>query len=152
MTANEQTLPLKAKASTASRAGTVGLRHSTGLGRGTKALVALLLLGVVSAAGYYYWQRANRPAESLAAKVRMVRPQIKELNATVVATGTIRLRSGAEVRVGAEISGIVTKLNVTVGSHIERGEVIAEIESRGLESKIAQARSQIEVDQAALAK
>jgi RND family efflux transporter MFP subunit len=70
----------------------------------------------------------------------------------VTATGTLRLQTGAEVRVGAQISGIVTKLCVTVGSHIHKGETIAEIDSRGLNARIAQARSQIEVDQAALEK
>ncbi|HLK22774.1 MAG TPA: efflux RND transporter periplasmic adaptor subunit, partial [Bryobacteraceae bacterium] len=39
-----------------------------------------------------------------------------------------------------------------VGSHIEKGAVIAEIESRGLDARIAQARAQIEVDRAALDK
>jgi RND family efflux transporter MFP subunit len=153
MTANEQTLPLQVKGNKATPRGVAaGIGHSTGSGQGIKFLGSLLLLGVFSAAGYYYWQSANRPVASPAARARIVRPEMRELNATVVATGTIRLRSGAEVRVGAEISGIVTKLNVTVGSHIQSGEVIAEIESRGLESKIAQARAQIEVDQAALKK
>lgn len=74
------------------------------------------------------------------------------MDATVTATGTMRLRTGAEVRVGAQISGIVTTLNVTVGSHIQKDDVIAVIDSRGLNARIAQARAQIEVDQAALHK
>ena len=53
---------------------------------------------------------------------------------------------------GTQISGILTRLNVTVGSHVEKGEVIAEIESRGLDARIEQAQSQIEIDEAALRK
>ena len=77
---------------------------------------------------------------------------MRSVDASVTATGTIRLRTGAEVRVGSQISGIVTKLNVTVGSHIQKGDVIAEIDSRGLNARIAQSSAQIGVDQAALHK
>jgi macrolide-specific efflux system membrane fusion protein len=67
---------------------------------------------------------------------------VRTLATTVIATGTVRLRVGAEVRVGSQVSGIVRKLNVTVGSHIRMGDVIAEIDSRPLEAQLAQARAQ----------
>ena len=118
----------------------------------TRRIIAVLLLGALSAAGFRYWQKIGSPAMSPVATARLVRPEMREVDAAVVATGTIRLRTGAEVRVGTQISGIVTKLNVTVGSHIRKGEVIAEIESRGLDARIAQAKSQIEVDEASLRK
>jgi RND family efflux transporter MFP subunit len=73
------------------------------------------------------------------------RPELRAVAATVTTTGIIRLRVGAEVRVGSQVSGIVKKLNVTVGSHIRRGEIIAEIDARGLEARLAQARAQIAV-------
>jgi len=77
---------------------------------------------------------------------------MRNMDATVTATGTIRLRTGAEVRVGAQISGIVTKLNVTVGSHVEKNDVIAVIDSRGLNARLKQSQAQIEVDDSALQK
>ncbi len=63
----------------------------------------------------------------------------------MLATGVIRLRVGADVRVGSQLSGIVEELNVTVGSRIKRGDVIARIDSRGLEARLAQARAQVAV-------
>ena len=42
----------------------------------------------------------------------------------------MRLRVGSEVRVGSQLSGIVKKLNVTVGSHVRAGAVIAEIDDK----------------------
>jgi multidrug efflux pump subunit AcrA (membrane-fusion protein) len=53
-----------------------------------------------------------------------VHAEMRSVDATVTATGTMRLRTGAEVRVGAQISGIVTKLNVTVGSHIQKDDAM----------------------------
>jgi HlyD family secretion protein len=119
---------------------------------GSSKVTALVSLAALGAGALYYWPRLTQKAVKAAAKPSVVRAEPRDVSATVTATGTIRLRTGAEVRVGTQISGIVTKLNVTVGSHIEKDAVIAEIESRGLEARIAQARSQIEVDQAALGK
>jgi macrolide-specific efflux system membrane fusion protein len=65
--------------------------------------------------------------------------------ASVLATGILRLRVGAEVRVGAQLSGIVEKLNVVVGSKVRKGDVIAEIDSSGIRARLAQARAQVQV-------
>ncbi len=72
-------------------------------------------------------------------------PDLQTIGATVTTTGVVRLRVGAEVRVGSQVSGIVKQLNVTVGSHIGRGAVIAEIDSAGLEARLAQALAQVAV-------
>src|SRR5882672_5119754 len=77
-------------------------------------------------------------------------PTMQTIAATVTTTGVVRLRVGAEVRVGSQVSGIVQKLNVTVGSHIRRNDVIAEIDSRGLDARLAQARAQIAVAEQAV--
>jgi RND family efflux transporter MFP subunit len=74
------------------------------------------------------------------------------MDSTVTTTGIVRLRVGSEVRVGSQLSGIVKKLNVTVGSHIEQGDVIAEIDSRNLEARIEQARAAIQMDETDLHK
>jgi len=64
---------------------------------------------------------------------------------SVLATGVVRPRVGAEVRVGSQVSGIVEELNVTVGSHVKQGEVLARIDSRGLAARRAQALAQVAV-------
>jgi RND family efflux transporter MFP subunit len=78
--------------------------------------------------------------------------QRRTLATTVTTSGTVRLRSGASVRVGSQVSGVVRRLNVTVGSRIQRGEVIAQIDPRPLAAKVAQARAQVAVDEVALQK
>jgi macrolide-specific efflux system membrane fusion protein len=114
-------------------------------------LLPLLLLAVASPAYFiikrYWW---SSPSE--AAPLSFVQPELRTLETAVSATGTVRLRVGAEVRVGSQLSGIVKRLNVTVGSHIKKGDVIAEIDSRGLEARIEQARAQISIDEVDLRK
>ena len=123
-------------------------------GKGAVILTVIVVIcAALAAGGAYYWQRFVRAdsGNQLPPSV-FVHAEMRSVDATVTATGTIRLRTGAEVRVGAQISGIVTKLNVTVGSHIQKDDVIAVIDSRGLDARIAQARAQIEMDHAALRK
>jgi RND family efflux transporter MFP subunit len=64
----------------------------------------------------------------------------------------VKLKSGAEVRVGAQLSGIVRRLNLTVGSHVHAGDVIAEIDDRPVRAKIDQAQTQLAQAQVTLAK
>ncbi len=136
---------------------TIALEDSRVRGRAnTRArgpLLVLLLVFALAVSGFVYRRNFwNAGSAALAPKITAVSPQLRKLSATVTATGTLRVPSGAEVRVGAQISGIVTKLHVKVGSHIRRGDAIAEIDSRGLNARIEQAKSQILIDSAALEK
>ena len=112
-----------------------------------KAATTLAVTGAVLAAaagGWWAWSQAGADAES-AAERRFVSPERRSVAATVLATGVVRLRVGGEVRVGAQLSGIVDKLNVEVGSKVKRGDIIATIDSKGLEARLAQARAQVAV-------
>jgi RND family efflux transporter MFP subunit len=107
--------------------------------------VIAVVLAMATAAGVY-WGRGLLTAGGTPVEEReFVTPERRTIAATVSATGIVRLRVGAEVRVGSQVSGIVQRLNVTVGSHIQRGDVIAEIDARGLQARLAQARAQISV-------
>src|SRR5215469_15126027 len=73
---------------------------------------------------------SNKPA---AEKERVVHAEERRIGAVVNATGVVRLRVGSEVRVGSQLSGIVKQLNVTVGSHVDSGDIIAEIDDRTIQ-------------------
>jgi RND family efflux transporter MFP subunit len=104
----------------------------------------LLLCAFVLVAAVAWWTLNQRTANDIrSTQVQWVAPSIQNIAATVNATGTVKLKIGAEVRVGAQLSGIVRRLNVTVGSHVNRGDVIAEIDSRPVTAKIDQARMQL---------
>jgi RND family efflux transporter MFP subunit len=100
----------------------------------------------IAGGAWLSWDRLAPGSQDEAQRV-WATPERRSLAASVLATGVIRLRVGGEVRVGAQLSGIVEKLNVEVGSKIRRGDVIAKIDSRGLEARLAQARAQIVVDE-----
>ena len=71
--------------------------------------------------------------------------ETRSITSTILATGIIRLRVGAEVRVGSQLSGIVEELNVVVGAKVKQGDTIARIDSRSLQSRLDQANAQVQV-------
>jgi RND family efflux transporter MFP subunit len=116
----------------------------------------ILIVGVAACAiaGVLGWRfvQLQRTAESAAGEVRWIMPEMRRMKTQVNATGTVRIKTGAEVRVGAQLSGIVRRLFVTVGSPVRQGEVIAEIDSRSIEAKLQQARAQLAQSRVAMSK
>jgi RND family efflux transporter MFP subunit len=111
---------------------------------------AVLALALAVGAGAYVGRGLLTARTPPANPPTFSQATIRTIAATVTTTGVIRLRIGAEVRVGTQVSGIVQKLNVTVGSHIRRDDVIAEIDSRGIEARLAQAKAQVTVAEQAV--
>src|SRR5215813_4150197 len=113
----------------------------------TVIILLVLVVGGVVASFYSFGQTSKKPA---AQKERIVHAERRKIGAIVNATGVVRLRVGAEVRVGSQLSGIVRKLNVTVGSHVRAGQVIAEIDDRTIQARLADANAQAELDGTAM--
>ncbi|HTQ59241.1 MAG TPA: efflux RND transporter periplasmic adaptor subunit [Candidatus Solibacter sp.] len=114
--------------------------------------LALGLLVVIGGSVAAFLLRRQPREENSFVAASKVSPEMREIDSTVTTSGTVRLRTGAEVRVGSQVSGIVRKLNVTVGSHIQKGEIIAEIDPRPLEARVDQARAQARMDEVGVAK
>src|ERR1700682_2540447 len=108
---------------------------------------AILAAGGLAAGFYVERPRNSRAAE---AGARTVHAERRMVGNTVNATGTVRLQVGSEVRVGSQLSGIVKKLNVTVGSRVRAGDVIAEIDDAPIQARLAQAEAQAQLDRASM--
>jgi RND family efflux transporter MFP subunit len=78
-----------------------------------------------------------------------IRPPIRAVENVVTTSGTVRLRTGAVVRVGAQVSGIISRLNVTVGSKVQKGSVIALVDPSAQLARLEQAKAQIDIDRVA---
>lgn len=112
--------------------------------------LGLMVASGASAAAYLIGKRS--PDEQNLAAASTVSLQMREIDSSVTTSGTVRLRTGAQVRVGSQVSGIVRKLNVTVGAHLQKGDVIAEIDPKPLEARVEQARAQSAMDEVGVAK
>jgi RND family efflux transporter MFP subunit len=109
-----------------------------------KLVLLLILLGAVGGAVFVLGRSSSRSEEAprAADAVRTVRR--RESEADVTATGVIKPRSGAEVRVGSRVSGVVQRLYVQIGDRVEKGELLAELETRELRARRAQAAAALE--------
>jgi len=67
----------------------------------------------------------------------------KTIGASILATGTVKPVIGAEVKVGARISGKVEHLYANIGDKVEKDQVIAEIEKKDLEAQVTQAEANL---------
>lgn len=112
------------------------------------SIFAVLGAGGIAAVGFLVARRSDRPQPQGA--WRVVHASQRMIGTIVNATGTIRLRVGSEVRVGSQLSGIVTKLNATVGGHVNAGDVIAEIDDAPIQARLAQADAQAQLDRATM--
>lgn len=100
----------------------------------TWTLLALGAGGVV--AGATVLRREPPAAGATATTVRVVR---RDVGTQVRATGIVKPRTGAEVRVGSQISGVVRRLFVRIGDRVRRGDALAELDDRDLAARRAEA-------------
>jgi len=100
--------------------------------------IIVLVLGSILFFGYNTHGEKNE-TESNYSTINVQRRTIEQY---VSATGIVKPKVGAEVKVGAQISGIVKKLYVEIGSRVKRGELLAEIESSGYKAKFEMALAQ----------
>jgi len=61
--------------------------------------------------------------------------QRKTINTSVLATGIIKPKVGAEVRVGSRVSGIVKRLYVKNGDEVHKGELLANLDDSELSAR-----------------
>lgn len=113
----------------------------------------LLLLAVVVAAsatavGSWYATRTSANAQPVTETATVHR---RDFSSSVLATGAVQPQVGAEVRVGARISGRVASLKANIGDHVTRGQVIAELEKADLEAVVAQRGAEVQLAEAKLA-
>lgn len=116
-------------------------------------LIVLLVLGGAGAAGWWYFFGATQ-AKTVPNTVAVSRGDIET---TVLASGV--LEASALVSVGAEVSGTIKAVHVSLGDAVKRGDLLVEIDSlnqdnavRSAEAALAGIEAQRRNQEAALAK
>jgi RND family efflux transporter MFP subunit len=113
-----------------------------------KALIIFAALAVIAvAAGVYRFVSAKDGKERVLQTETVTR---RDIASSVQATGVIRAKIGAEVKVGARISGRVEKLYANIGDVVKRGQVIARLEQEDLKAKVNEAKMNLGVVEANL--
>ena len=117
--------------------------------RRNRLVMSALVFGVVTIAIGWWWYARIRPG-SIEPTTLTATVERRDFSSSVLATGAVKPQVGAEVRVGARISGKVDKLRANIGDRVTRGQVIAELEKADLEAIVAQREAELQLAQAKL--
>ncbi len=105
-------------------------------GRGMKKLVAASIAIGTIAIGAVLWARMEkaRGQENLRG-VEAVSVARRDIGTAVKATGVIKPMVGAQVNVGSSASGVVMHLYVRIGDRVQKGQLLAVLDSRELTAR-----------------
>ncbi len=115
-----------------------------------KLITGVMVLGLV-VAGVAGWKRlGGAHARQAPENQEIVRVTRRDVGTVAKATGVIKPMIGAEVNVGSSVSGVVTRLLVQIGDHVEKGQLLAELDSRALAARRDADAAALQVAQANL--
>jgi RND family efflux transporter MFP subunit len=114
--------------------------------RGFFAVVALI---AVATAGSFLFFGGDPAGASASSELTTLRVDRQDIVQSAVAIGTVKSKVGAEVKVGSQLSGVVSRLYVNVGDVVEKGGLLAELDDaiwrarvRSMESALNAAESE----------
>ena len=103
-----------------------------------------LLLSI--AAGVFVWRGKGKSGKAV--RYLTAPAQVGDLKETVTATGT--LKGLDSVDVGSQVSGKIVKLYVDFNDKVTAGQVLAEIDTTSLQSRVEQSKAQVNAADASL--
>jgi HlyD family secretion protein len=110
-----------------------------------KAIVTLLVVGVVGGSAYAYYHYKDSGPKFTVASAQVTRGDIVD---TVGATGT--LQAVTTVQVGSQVSGTISELRVDFNSLVKKGQVLARLDPSLFQTQIEQAKANLVRSQADL--
>ena len=119
----------------------LGLRLAKRPSRRLTIWIGIAAAAVLIGIGLYYFLGRTAATGYVTAVVAR-----GDLTVTVNATGTLQPQD--EVDVGAEISGLIDKVNVDFNDRVKKGQVLAELDTDQLKAKLAQSRASLASAQA----
>jgi macrolide-specific efflux system membrane fusion protein len=118
------------------------------LKRAIRFIVILAFIASVPVIAWWWYASSRKDtANSGLATAKVIR---RDFSSTVLATGAVKPQIGAEVKVGARISGKVARLFANIGDSVRKGQVIAELEKADLEAGVRHREADLNLAKAKL--
>jgi HlyD family secretion protein len=115
-----------------------------------RLVLGFVIIGAIAIAAVVLGRAAASRGQAPSSGAESVRVVRRDIESVVTATGVIKPRIGAEVRVGSRISGVVGRLFVRIGDTVEKGQLLAELDANELAARRAEATAERELSQANL--
>lgn len=104
-----------------------------------KAVLLVLALAVLVAAGYYIYQKKQDTGKS---NYVTEKAQVGDITSSVSATG--KLQPKVFVLVGTEVSGTIRNLYVDYNSEVKKGQVLLKLDPETFKTQVDQARANLD--------
>ncbi len=119
--------------------------------KGKKRLLLFSFALSLAGAGVAAWWWTTDKAAAVDPATQTTKVIRRDFTSSVLATGSVKPQVGAQVRVGARVSGKVEKLRANIGDSVQAGEVMAELEKDDLQATVEQRQAELDLAKAKLA-
>lgn len=110
--------------------------------RRTAPLPILIAMAVVGVGGWTWWSKTH-PHEDPNASLLTAPVTRGDLVESVSATGSVTAQTGAQVKIGSQITGTIKHLYADVGTYVKANQVIAELDLPDLQAQLAQSQASL---------
>jgi HlyD family secretion protein len=115
-----------------------------------KVIATGIITGLIAMAALVWTRMVKERRRENLRGMEVVRVTRRDIGTVVKATGVIKPMVGAQVNVGSRTSGVVKHLYVRIGDRVQKGQLLAVLESRELEAKRDADNAAVQVAQANL--
>ncbi len=113
-----------------------------------KKLIFILITVLITAGAVWYFVGAKDGGTIKVLKTAsLTKGKVQKV---LEATGIVKAQVGAQVKIGTRATGELDSVQVKVGDHVEKGELVAEIDSRELRARIDEAAAELRRKEAEL--
>lgn len=117
--------------------------------RGTPPWAIGLVVAVIAGGAWFGWTKTH-PADDGSKNLLTDTVKRGDLVESVSASGSVTAQTGAQVKIGSQITGRIKRLYADVGSHVEKNQTIAELDLPDIDAQLHQAESNLAAAQTRL--
>ncbi len=105
-------------------------------------IIAVVLIGIAAIISGGFMQRERQKARNGPFEIFVVKKGT--IHESIEATGEIKPCTGAEISLGARVTGMVVKEPIKIGDRVKKGDLIAVIDNRELQVDVEKAKAELQ--------
>lgn len=113
-----------------------------------KKIIFILIAVLVTGGGIWFFTKSDDGGVTKILKTAEIKRG--SVSKILEATGIVKAQVGAQVKIGARATGVLDSVPVKVGDSVKKGDLIAQIDSRELRARIAEATANLRLQEAKL--
>lgn len=110
--------------------------------RNFRPLVMAVVVAALAGGGWWGWVKTH-PVDDGTGKLLTDTVKRGDLVESVSASGSVTAQTGAQVKIGSQITGIIKRLYADVGTRVKAGDTIAVLDLPDIEAQLRQAEANL---------